>query len=84
MGAGLVPRISKPWRARGYFFVAPLEREAVSVAVLADIGMAAISHGEVDDQVGHQCSRSARERYLPRMVFPTAGVGKFKHLGVLP
>jgi hypothetical protein len=34
--------------------------------------------------VAHQCSRSAREHYLPRMVFPTAGVGKFKHLGVLP
>ena len=84
MGAGLVARISKPRQARGYFFVARLERETVSVAVLADIGMAAVSHGEVDDKAAHQCRGSARERYLPRMVLPTAGVGKFKHLGVLP
>ena len=56
----------------------------MSVAVLADIGMAAISHREVDDKVAHQCSRSAGEHYLPRMVFPTARVGKFKHLSVLP
>ena len=80
MGAGLVPRISKLRRARGYFFVVRLERETVSVAVLADISMAAVSHGEVDDKLAHQYSRSARERYLPRLVFPTAGVGKFKHL----
>ena len=52
----------------------------MSVAVLADIGMAAISQGEVDDKLAHQCSRSACERYLPHLVFPTAGVGKFKHL----
>ena len=47
MGAGLVPRISKLRRARGYFFAAGLERETVSVAVLADIVVAAVSQGEV-------------------------------------
>ena len=84
MGAGLVARISKPRRVRGYFLVARLERKTMSAAVLADIGMAAVSQGEVDDKAAHQGSRRARERYLPRLVLPTAGVGKFKHLGVLP
>ena len=84
MGAGLVARISKPRRDRGYFFVARLERKAVSTAVLADIGVAAVSNGEVDDKVAHQCSRSARERYMPRMMLPTTRISKFKHLRVLP
>lgn len=83
MGAGLVARISKPRRARGYFFVARLESKTMSVAVLADIGMAAVSHGEVYDKAAHQCSRS-RERYLPRMMLPTTRISKFKHLSVLP
>jgi hypothetical protein len=38
----------------------------VGVAVLADIVVAAITHGEVYDKVAHQCTRSARERYMPR------------------
>ena len=84
MGAGLVARISKPRRGRGYFFVARLERETVSVAVLADIGMAAVSQGEVGDKAAHQCSRRARERYMPRMMLPTTRISKFKHLSVLP
>jgi len=77
MGAGLVARISKPWRDRGYFFVALLEREAVGVAVLADIGVAVVRHGEVYDKVAHQCSRIARERYMPGMMLPTTRISNF-------
>ena len=84
MGAGLVARIAKPQRARGYFLVARLEREAVRVAMLADIGVPGLNRGEVQDQAAHQCRRRARERYLPRMMLPTTRIGKFKHLGVLP
>ena len=61
-----------------------MERQAVSMAMLADIVVAAVSQGEVEDKAAHQRSRNARERYLPRLVLPTAGVDKFKHLGILP
>ena len=47
MGEGRVARKSKPRRARGHVPLARLEREAVSVAVLADIGVAGLSRGEV-------------------------------------
>jgi hypothetical protein len=84
MVEGRGARNSTPRRDRGHVALARLEREAVSVAVLADIGVAGRSRGEVYDQAAHQRRRLTRERDRPRMVFYTAGVGKFKHLGVLP
>ena len=64
--------------------LALMEREVVRMAMLADIVVAAVSQGEVEDKAAHQRSRNALERHVPRLVLPTAGVGKFKHLGVLP
>ena len=84
MVEGRVGRNSKPWRDRGHVALARLEREAVSVAVLADIGVAGRSRGKVYDQAAHQRRRQARAPDRPRMEFSTAGVGKFKHLGVHP
>ena len=77
MVEGRVARNSKPRRARGHVALARLEREAVRVAVLADIAVTGISRGEVDDKVAHQCSRSARERYMPRMMLPTTRISNF-------
>jgi hypothetical protein len=44
---GRVAHNSKPWRDRGHVALARLECEAVSVAVLADIGITGLSRGEV-------------------------------------
>jgi hypothetical protein len=84
MVEGRVARNSKPRRDRGYVPLALLEREAVSVPVLADIGVVTVSHGKVQEQVPHQSSRSTRERYVPRMMLLATRICKFKHLSVLP
>ena len=61
MGVGLVALYSQDPAGSGIRLVSvPLEREKVRVAVIADIGVAAVSHGEVDDQVAHQCRGRAR------------------------
>jgi len=54
------------------------------MAMLADIVVAAVIQGEVEDKAAHQRSRNAFERQVPGLVLPTTGVGKFQHLGVLP